>query len=159
MSDAGPFRRIVICGEVNPYGKDPKFALYHLPRNASGNKLREHLGLPDHVYARLRKVNLCTGTWLITKAMETVMRERVTADLRVVVMLGAKVRRAFWRSFDDPSPPEWFSATKLGDRSYVYLPHPSGLNHLWNARDARERARRVMVSVAPEVNWGELEST
>lgn len=29
-------RRIVLVGELNPYGADPQFALYPTPRHAAG---------------------------------------------------------------------------------------------------------------------------
>ena len=56
--------RVLLVGEVNPYGADPRMALYHLPRGASGDRLREILGLDDATYIRrLSRVNLCTGRW------------------------------------------------------------------------------------------------
>lgn len=59
---------LIIVGEVNPFGADPFFALYHLPRESSGNRLRVIWGLSDHVYAGLTKVNLCTGRWSMPAA-------------------------------------------------------------------------------------------
>lgn len=137
---------LLFVGELNPYGADPYFALYHLPRAASGNRLREILGLPDHLYAQLHKANLCTGRW----SMRTARNEAASLELRsdVVVCLGAKVRTAF------NGPPPFESVVRDG-KTVVTLPHPSGLNRAWDAPDARSRARALMRSVAPQIPWGE----
>lgn len=138
--------RIILVGEVNPYGMDPNFALYHLPRHASGNRLREHLGLSDVDYEGLLKANLCDGKWSM-KAARVMAGKIYTATDDVAVMLGSKVRSAFENFCFVP---------KFFERHLrlVSLPHPSGLNRLWNEPGARGRARAIMHEVAPEVPWG-----
>lgn len=127
--------KLVFVGELNPYGADPYFALYHLPRNASGNRLREILGLTDVEYSKIAKVNLCTGQWSAPAA-------RRNADLlfgryAVIVGLGAKVRAAL-------DGPEFFQVAERRGSLVAILPHPSGRNLLWNDDGARERARQLL---------------
>ena len=138
--------RVLLVGECNPYGADPFFALYHLPRNASGNRLREHLGLTDVEYHKLDKVNLCTGKWSLPKAREHAFALIDAGNYNVMVLLGRKVRDAF----GDPPPFEWGSARGV---KLVGLPHPSGLNRAWLEPDARAQAVAVLTEVAPDVPW------
>lgn len=139
--------QIIFVGESNPYGSDPRFALYHLPREASGNRLREHVGLFDHTYEPLTKVNLCAGRWQTAAA-----RGRAVELARlhpVIVALGRKVGQAFtvW---------DFFTTTTIGEARVVLLPHPSGLNRMWDDPRARGRARELLRREAPAVPWGEV---
>jgi hypothetical protein len=145
--------RVVVVGELNPYGSRPEFALYHLPRKASGNRLREHLGLTDVTYRRLDKVNLCDGEWDSCSARARAVTILIEGRHDVVVMLGAKVRRAFGEvglAFFESSTPD-----HLRGRVLVTLPHPSGMCRAWNAPDARDKAVRLLKAVAPQVPWNE----
>lgn len=139
-------RKLVFVGELNPYGSDPDMALYHLPRHASGNRLREHLGLTDVTYSQIKKVNLCTGRWSLPEARKTALDIACQHD--VVVMLGAKVRQGFGSN-------QPFFHVMIINPVYVCLPHPSGLNLLWNDPTARDRARGALAAVAPWIPWGE----
>lgn len=139
---------LVLVGELNPYGSDPSFALFHLPRRASGDRLREHLGLRDATYEALAKANLCTGAWDNEAAYEQAISLRF--KYRVMVCLGVKVRRAF------AAPAPFVSAQDLFGCTLVSLPHPSGLCRAWNEPGARERARALLRQVAPDVPWGEV---
>lgn len=146
---------ILLVGEDNPYGQDPRFALYHKPRHASGNRLRQHLGLRDATYERLQKINLCTKKWSLREARERaqLLTERgAVGGLRIIVLLGAKVRDAFGLEM------EFFGV--LSDPAvtpvFVLLPHPSGLNRLWNQPGARERAQAILRRLMPSVPWGEI---
>lgn len=154
--------KVVLVGELNPYGMDPAFALYHLPRHASGNRLREHLGMSDSAYEALDKVNLCIGKWSMPAARAGVDRILDAVALRrwdVVVCMGAKVRSAF-------KGPAFYECSRVGLSNgidvegilgfhLVTLPHPSGLNRMWNEPGARGRARELLRRVAPSVAWGE----
>ncbi len=67
----------------------------------------------------------------------------------VVVLLGAKVKKAFALPMELP----FFEAIHLHP-VVVSLPHPSGLNRLWNQPGAVRRAREILHTVAPDVPWG-----
>jgi hypothetical protein len=150
--------RLVLVGESNPYGSDPSFALYHLPRRASGDRLRAHLGLRDSTYDALDKENLCDGRWSVVAA-----RGRA-GDLvhlyDVVVCLGAKVSQAVADATGWERVPFFGTATTGGARALavVSLPHPSGLCRVWHEPGAREKARAILRQLAPDVPWGEADA-
>jgi hypothetical protein len=161
---ASPNPRVLLVGELNPFGADPRFALYHLPRHSSGNRLRCILGLTDLEYHRfLDKANLCDGKWSAREARE---RLATLVDARapggVVVLLGGRVRDAASRFVLDrcgaPYELEFFKQLDLWSgsqrRRFTCLPHPSGLCRLWNEPGAVTRARRLLAEVAPWVHWG-----
>ena len=147
--------RLVFVGELNPYGSDPRFALYHLPRHASGNRLREHLGLYDHTYEAIPKRNLCSGRWNMREAREAALALRTEFD--VLVCLGSKVKTAITGPKFSFDPPDFFGVYHHLSCKYVALPHPSGLNRVWNQPNARELTRNLLCLVAPDVPWGETE--
>jgi hypothetical protein len=164
VAGALPVCKVLLVGELNPHGADPRLVLYHLPRHSSGNRLRLILGLTDLEYHRLLdRVNLCDGRWSAGAA-----RERLTAlvDARapggVVVLLGARVRATARRlvrdTFGVDFKMDFFSVVDAWSgprhRRLVYLPHPSGLNRLWNEPGSVTRARRLLAEVAPWVHWG-----
>lgn len=134
-------------GEDNPHGDHPALALYHLPRRASGDRLRRIMGLHDSTYAALDKVNLCRRRWLAGEA-ET-MAARLRRLYATCVLLGAKVRKAF----GGPPP---FTATVTGDNLLISLPHPSGLCREWNKPGAVLMARALLSAHLPDVPWGEI---
>jgi len=142
-----PKPQVLIVGEDNPWGNDPRMALFHLPRHASGNRLREHLGLTDQQYERLFKMNLCPEKWSMKVAREVAKIVSGKPNLATVIMLGAKVKKAFGCQhiafFDSTDSSVW--------PTFVSLPHPSGLNRLWNAPDARQRAQDLLRKVCPPV--------
>lgn len=134
--------KILLVGEMNPYGAHPKFALYPEPRNASGDRLRKILDLTDEEYlARYDRVNLCSGRWRLTDAREAAVHLRLRRDLRdhSFVLLGEKVRQAFrlklgFFDVDDTSFVE--------GRAVLCLPHPSGLNRSWDLIPTWKKAAR-----------------
>jgi len=136
--------RVLVIGESNPYGHNPAMALYHLPRGASGDRLRRILGMTDADYTdQLDKVNLVTGPWVnawARKAAE-VLLERDKHE--VLILLGTKVRAAF------RGPAPFTTERRPGGSCWVGLPHPSGLSRCWNDVETWYRARRVVGGVAP----------
>jgi hypothetical protein len=155
--------RVLFVGELNPFGADPRYALYHLPRKSSGNRLRCVLGLTDLEYHKLLdKANLCDGKWSSSAARERLVE---LVDSRgpggVVVLLGARVRgvaRCIAREYGADLELLPFSGLEVGEgdrrRVLVSLPHPSGLCRLWNEPGAVTRARRLLTVLAPGVAWG-----
>lgn len=136
----------LLVGELNPYGIDPKFALYPVPKYASGARLAEILNLSRGRYLdRFDRVNLCIGEWSMKEARLTA--EKILNQERdVVILLGRKVATAFDVHVD------LLTACLVGDGATAYvIPHPSGLNRFWNEPDARERVRALLAPVLKEV--------
>lgn len=158
--------KLLIVGELNPFGPAPVFALYHLPRQSSGNRLRQHLGLRDATYHAIDKANLCTGKWTRQGAGGGICRLARSFNPTVVLLLGRKVQQAF-------DGPEFFQARtgckldRFGPDDTLYtwpsfamvtLPHPSGMNPMWNEPTARARARALMREHVPSIPWGEIDN-
>lgn len=144
-----------LIGESNPYGADPRYALYPLPERSAGGRLcRLIVRMPAHDYiAYYRRFNLCSGSWRMKEARKTaeatlaeVRRIRSVARCRgeavyppKLVLLGAKVSEAFGIVFE---PFTVYSGTWC---DYIMLPHPSGLNRLWNEPGSYDRAHALLV--------------
>lgn len=137
--------RPLLVGEANPYGADPYYALYPLPERATGHRLCTLImGLSSGEYLRrFERANLCPQRWSAkiarTRAEELLEERRGGA----IVLLGRRVAAAFGCGDFPP-----FSRRVLDSRdpaTTLYLiPHPSGLNRVWNAPDALAEARRVL---------------
>lgn len=136
---------------MNPYGQDPRYALFDEPVGASGWRLRAKvLQVSRTTYFGFKRHNLCVGKWSAPDArreagrlyLEVYDSRRVE---RVFVLLGRKVATAFGWGGKDPF-------TQDGD--VVLLPHPSGLCRDWNVPGAYERARDVLMGAVPGVEWG-----
>lgn len=139
----------ILVGEANPYGGDPRYALYPEPEYSAGGRLcRLIMGLDPREYLRrFDRRNLCAGKWGSVEARETAaaIGREVSMEYhlrggpgRVVVLLGSKVCSAFGVRFEP------FTALAQGDCGLVLLPHPSGLCRLWHEPDAINRARRTL---------------
>lgn len=140
--------RPIPVGEDNPYGSDPRYALFCEPPNSAGGRLqRLVLDVSRREYlASFERVNLCARKWGLREARAS------AADLRrgergVFVLLGAKVCSAFgfefnptFRYFDDFS----MSTSHQNYQRFVVLPHPSGLSRAWNAPGAFDSARATL---------------
>lgn len=165
---------IVVVGELNPYGVDPRYALYDEPKQASGYRLRTLvMGLRRTTYFRLKKVNLCTGIWSAKAAREAahaLLVEHANQTDDTLILLGRKVVGAFFCGPDGLDPrdtPQPFtrsfcrysvvggSTTERERENLVILPHPSGLNRSWGEPGAFERARALLREACPGVPWGE----
>ena len=137
----------LLVGELNPFGGPDHLALYPIPERCSGGRLARILGLTPRQYLRrFDRTNLCRGAWSLPSARARV-DELLREDRSVYVLLGSRVAKAF----DVPFLP--FTAMEHGvfkpPRSsrtcwFVQLPHPSGLNRLWNEPGAAERARAAV---------------
>ena len=171
-------RRIVLVGESNPYGEDPRYALYDEPKNFAGGRLRRLIfGLRrTHYFGHTDRYNLCTGPWSVLRA-----RERANEILRAhasevrddtIVLLGRKVVGAFFGGPESLAESDWprpFTydhlryaplggcATKRERENLVILPHPSGRNREWNTPGAFERARGLLKLGEPDIPWGSID--
>jgi hypothetical protein len=152
--------RVLLVGELNPYGSEPEFALYCYPTGCAGYRLRRIFGLPEHEYLDLHRTNLCVGDWSKAQAKARVL-ELLSPDApwRVIVLLGRKVTEAFEKvALDDVPLVAFSSRVCCPAMTIVSLPHPSGRNAaLWNPK-ARDRAREIMRELAPELPWGSDDS-
>lgn len=148
--------RVLLCGEDNPYGADPDFALYCYPPGCAGYRLRRILGLPQHQYLSLHRTNLCVGGWSKEQAKRRAL-ELLSPDApwRVMVLLGRKVTEIFEHVALSGVPLVAFSSRVCSPSlTLVSLPHPSGRNAAaWNLQ-ARARTRQLLRELAPEVAWG-----
>lgn len=159
--------RVVLVGESNPYGADPRFALYPLPPNASGGRLARILGLSDLEYLRAfpRRVNLLTPSayhhpetppkWSAPKARrradELLYRTPFGSGL---VLLGAKVAAAFRVEYRENLFSVRYSqvGSETPRRFWVaVIPHPSGLNRIWHEPNSAELARSAVESLRERV--------
>lgn len=142
--------RVTFVGEVNPYHQDPRWALHPEPPYASGGQLCRILGIDPNTYLTLySRLNLCRGEWSASAASDAaaeILNERPLA----LVLLGRKVERAF---FGRRGGPGYFAAADVPEsltRALV-LPHPSGLNRMWNEPGTVTRARRAFRRLLREV--------
>lgn len=162
-------RRIVLVGELNPYGADPQFALYPTPRHAAGDRLRRLvMGVRTPTYMGFTRYNLCVGKWSTRDARWQARAILAMHQGDLLVLLGRKVTGAFFRgALPELNWPAEFSRSwlchpsRIATREFdniVVLPHPSGLCRSWNEPGAFERARAVLREVAPWVQWGEADA-
>lgn len=141
----------LIVGEANPYGGDPEFALWPAPRGASGDRLcRLVMGLDSDTYVEaFDRVNLFPMAWRgAREARERAIAIEEERAGGVLVLLGKKVQRAF-RVVADNAP-------AVGD-GFVVLPHPSGLNRVWNDPLVVGRCRDFLRFLIPDVPFGEVD--
>lgn len=152
---------VLLIGEDNPYGGDPRFALYPYPRRASGHRLMTILGVAEGVYLddeAIARTNLCPEHWSAKLARKNARAIHEAPPAATVVLLGRKVAEAFGAEIFSSSVAFLpFTATymvKDPPVHYVALPHPSGRCTEWNAPGAVERARRLMRTACPAIAWG-----
>lgn len=130
--------RVHFVGMNNPYGADPRHALYPWPPTSAGGRLygmvSEAIGWTRGQYVDgIDRLNLVEGPWSAASA-----RDRASELLdelwgRRVVMLGGAVAEAF-RLRAHP-------ILQWRDGWFAVLPHPSGRNRWYN--EASNRAAAV----------------
>jgi hypothetical protein len=151
---------IILVGELNPYGADPRHALFCEPPNSAGGRMQRLVcGLSRREYLKLSRVNLCVGRWSARYARESadkVLRRPESCD--PIVMLGRKVAKAFADASNELEVSPFCGGFdgRWGNH-LISLPHPSGLCRAWNEPGAFGRARELLREACPEVQWGELE--
>lgn len=144
--------KVIVVGESNPYGRDPRYALYDVPLGKSGDRLRTLvMGLHRRsYYTLLARHNLCVGPFSMPKARLEAQRILGLYPNVPVIMLGRKVSEAF-----DCTSEFFFAVTSAG-RPMLALPHPSPANRLWDEPLAYRNARRALADLVPSVPWGEV---
>lgn len=134
--------RPLLVGEDNPHGSNPAHALYPSPVGCAGWRLCvKIMGLSEDDYLeRFDRMNLCAGRWSAGEARDRAKDVLAEAYRPAIVLLGAKVCRAF-----DVTYAPFSALTRTATaRRLVVLPHPSGRCRLWNESGAYERAREVL---------------
>lgn len=132
-------KKIVLVGEMNPYGSDPRYALFCKPDRSAGGRLQRlilEMSPADYLRDTIR-YNLCEGKWSIVKAREEASRIKSHHSEDVIVILGRAVAGAFGLSDCKP-----FSV----NGNFVIIPHPSGRCLTWNEEGAFKRARDLIQS-------------
>ncbi len=137
----------LLVGEDNPYGNNPRYALYCEPKNSAGWRLCTLvMGMTTKEYVRsFDRVNLCSKKWSIKEARATANKIKVerSGNLAPIILLGAKVCEAFAVAFEPFSLSELFDDQEKLIHCYVVLPHPSGRSRLWTD-DAFDCARDIL---------------
>lgn len=152
----------LLVGELNPYGDDDYFALYPRPLYASGHRLCEMvMGLKEADYLeRFDRINLCYRRFSIPVARQNAAGIFKARPGGTIVLFGQKAATAFGlesnpfthlrlRSVESADGRLVVAPAEAGDasaRTVVQIPHPSGLNRVWNAPGAFGRAREVLKS-------------
>lgn len=140
--------KVLLVGESNPYGSDPRFALYPAPPGCAGARLCAILGLTDGEYLRtFDRCNLLVGReWPIAAARRAA--SDLTAEYRI--LLGARVAAAHGLTFEP------FCNVQDNGWRGVILPHPSGRSRLWNYwPQAQARARALVLDLVEVARLGE----
>lgn len=131
----------MLVGEANPYGSDPRYALYPRPEQSAGGRLcTKVLGLARHNYLKLfYRANLCARKWNLKEArinsLELINRD----SIHTYILLGAKVASAF----NVPYEPLSLTVYRTPEKSIrlLVIPHPSGLCRDWNDVQSYRRVR------------------
>lgn len=130
--------RVVLVGESNPYGADPRYALYCEPRNSAGGRLCfDILQMSRNEYVRtFGRVNLCPSSWKVREGRRNA-RELALSGAPLV-LFGSRVCAAFGIDFNPYLSgtliarfPEGGVGSRVVTFRGVVLPHPSGLCRLW----------------------------
>jgi G:T/U-mismatch repair DNA glycosylase len=132
--------RPVILGMNNPQGGDPMD-----PAGVTGRKFAIMIG--SDTFSKFDRDNvLRQKLWRKDEARDVSKKVRQRLSGRVVVVLGNEV----WQALGLPKA-NWFGkATTPDDTTWWRLPHPSGLNSMYNDQKNISKARKLMEDIANE---------
>lgn len=155
---------VLLVGEHNPQSAHPEHCLWPWPERCAGWNLRRILGISEDDYTALARTNLCVGIpgWKLQDARDRAVALAEDPKMpRVIVALGSRVSRAFGHMLPDLLANNWPPFTSVthacADGSavqFVYLPHPSGRNLIWNNRSRWTETRALLRDLVPGVVWG-----
>lgn len=135
--------RVLLVGEINPYGSDPRFALYPSPVGSAGHRLAAILGMEAREYLRaFARVNLLTTATRWSTPAGRAAARALTHSRRI--LLGAKVCAAHGVPFVPFTFVDEHSTTDYGTWRGLILPHPSGINRAWNLASNKALARDLV---------------
>ena len=141
--------RPLLVGEANPRGADPRMALYPLPPQCAGGRLCKLLGMSVSVYlATFDRVNLMPTPprkWSAPEARRAAEHMLVDHPRAFpYVLLGRKVATAFGLK-DTPFFQKIDAVGPHGAyRTFLVIPHPSGLCQVWNDPATVQVLRRLL---------------
>lgn len=145
----------LLVGELNPYGANPRYALYPLPKGSAGGRLSKVImGLEPREYLkRFDRVNLCTVRWSNDEAIARADMILASREDGVIVLLGNRVTVAFGLKFDPFTVRRLWTTDPTASIGHkiVVLPHPSGRNRYWNDPLAMRQARRALADAGVEL--------
>lgn len=133
-----------IIGEMPGMNTSPKLPLFPLPTTSAGGRLLGFSGMTTEDYlGRFWRRNLFTyfELWSVPQARERALDAILEIDQRAlprVILLGTRVGAAFGLP-DLWSHGRWATGTEL-----AVIPHPSGLNRVYNEMSAIRRARATI---------------
>jgi hypothetical protein len=135
----------VLVGECPGVATRPYLPMFPYPPNSAGGRLLKYSQMKAADYlGKLRRVNMFfthqprwPGRVTCTERVLAMHDEFQTCDEKRVVLLGSKVGRAF--GFD-----AYWQASEKDEVSYCVIPHPSGLNLIYNDRKAQLAAAAVV---------------
>lgn len=167
LRDEGhPASKILLVGELNPYGGPDSNALVPWPERCAGHRLQSSiLGIDEETYLAMHRRNLCRAVWS-AKAARFSASETMTTGVwpwTTIIALGRKVAAAYVKGLEPFECQGIFGHVEDGDFAthvqeflVIALPHPSGRNVLWNRRENIDRARDLLRARVPGVPWGSL---
>lgn len=130
--------KIVIIGMNNPESDDPAHALWTQPAGCTGHRLwrmaTARTGISEEQWlAATDRRNLCIGEWDLRRAWAQADAWREELRSRTVLMLGVEVMLAMRESgIGTPGSEHLMYFHWREDVDWCLLPHPSGLNRVWN---------------------------
>ncbi len=148
----------LLVGLNNPHSHIPRHALLPYPARATGARLLDMVRLVDPTkdegwyLEAFDRTNLWKGQDLPTGRGSTNLLlgegrrlfQQIRRDKRTAVLLGSKV----WAHVVNRTPPPWYSSAVIDGATVYYVPHPSGLNRVYNDDTARRRAGQLLISIA-----------
>jgi len=155
--------RVFLVGEHNPYGSDPRFALYPSPRYSAAGRLAAVLGYTPEEYLRTfgQRRNLLTELpWSAPRARDAARRvlgETLQGDR--LFLLGTKVAAAFGLRLQTDNlvssvlPVIRMTSERVEDAlqehevQCLVLPHPSGRSCAWNDAAMGPRVRSAVADL------------
>lgn len=133
-----------IVGEMPGFNTSPKLPVFPLPTTSAGGRLLAYSGMTlEHFLGAFYRRNLYTylEPWSVPNARDRAAETLAVIEqmgLRRVVLLGIRVGAAF--GLDEL----WCDGRSPGGTEFAVVPHPSGLNRVYNDLAAIRRARATL---------------
>ncbi len=144
----------LVVGISNPHSDDPKDALSPIYPGSAGSRLFQMAREVSPESSRLTEIEYLEGVdrvnlsddhnnWSREVADKTALNIKENNTERKIVLLGGMVYLAFFRGPIRPYH-EWFYS---GENYFCVVPHPSGMNRLYNDAQMRYKTGRVILDL------------